>query len=261
MREHDGKAEGTADDAALAPARAWLREAAHVVVFTGAGVSAESGIATFRDTLTGLWARFDPETLATEEGFRADPALVWRWYAERRSAVSRAQPNAAHHAIAAFAARGGRRVDVVTQNVDGLHRRAGSRAVLELHGDITRAKCLEGCGLPESLDAAYDWRADPREPPPCPRCAAPLRPDVVWFGELLPEDVLGEAQRAAGVCDAMLVVGTSALVYPAAELPALAKRHRARLVVVDPNGTAIDDLADACIRARAAEALPALLAE
>lgn len=262
-RRFEGRKDGVVSEAqdAVVAARRWLRDAAHVVVFTGAGVSAESGIPTFRDALTGLWARFDPETLATEAGFRADPALVWRWYAERRAAVLSAQPNAAHRAIAAFEACGARRVDVVTQNVDGLHRRAGSRRLLELHGDITRVKCLEGCGRPESLDADYDWRADPREPPACPRCGAPLRPDVVWFGEFLPEDVLAEAQAAAARCDAMLVVGTSALVYPAAELPLLARRGGARLVVVDPNGTAVDDLADACIRAPAAEALPPLLAE
>ncbi|MDT3680230.1 MAG: NAD-dependent deacylase [Burkholderiaceae bacterium] len=248
-------------DPALVRARGWLREAQRVVVFTGAGVSAESGIPTFRDALTGLWARFDPQALATEDGFRADPALVWRWYAERRAAVMKARPNAAHEAIAGYEARGGRRVDVVTQNVDGLHRRAGSRSVLELHGDITRVKCLEGCGTPESIEPAFDWRSDSREPPPCPRCGAPLRPDVVWFGEFLPEAVLAEAQRAASGCDAMLVVGTSALVYPAAELPALARRGGARLVVVDPGQTAIDDIADACIRAPAAVALPSLLAE
>jgi NAD-dependent deacetylase len=245
----------------VADARRWLREAAHVVVFTGAGVSAESGIPTFRDALTGLWARFDPETLATEAGFRADPALVWRWYAERRAAVLRARPNAGHLAIAAFEGQGGRRVDVVTQNVDGLHRRAGSRSVIELHGEITRVKCLEGCGRPEAIDATFDWRADAREPPPCPRCDAPLRPDVVWFGEFLPETVLAQAQAAASTCDAMLVVGTSALVHPAAELPGLARRGGARLVVVDPGETAIDDLADACIRASAAAALPSMLAE
>lgn len=249
------------NDAAMTRARAWLQDAARVVVFTGAGVSAESGIATFRDAMTGLWARFDPEALATEAGFRADPALVWRWYAERREAVAKAQPNAAHLAIAAFEAQGRRRVDVVTQNVDGLHRRAGSRRVLELHGDIGRVKCLEGCGTPESIDAGHDWRADLRQPPPCPRCGAPLRPDVVWFGELLPEDVLAEAQRAASECELMLVVGTSALVYPAAELPELARRSGARLVVVDPNETAIDDIADLCLRAPAAAALPAMLAE
>ncbi len=249
------------NDAAMIRARAWLQEAARVVVFTGAGVSAESGIPTFRDALTGLWARFDPEALATEAGFRADPALVWRWYAERREAVANAQPNAAHRAIAAFEAQGRRRVDVVTQNVDGLHRRAGSRRVLELHGDIGRVKCLEGCGTPESIGADRDWRTDLRQPPPCPRCGAPLRPDVVWFGEFLPADVLAAAQRAASECDAMLVVGTSALVYPAAELPELARRAGARLVVVDPDETAIDDIADACLRAPATAALPPMLAE
>ncbi len=263
--EHDraqqrASTERSADDAAIARARTWLRDAARVVVFTGAGVSAESGIPTFRDSLTGLWARFDPQRLATEAGFRADPALVWRWYAQRRAAVMNAQPNAAHAAIAAFEASR-RRVDVVTQNVDGLHRRAGSGSVLELHGDITRVKCLEGCGAPEAIAAAFDWRCDPREPPPCPRCGAPLRPDVVWFGELLPEAVLADAQAAAAACDAMLVVGTSALVYPAAELPALARRAGARLVVVDPHETAIDDIADARVHLPAAVALPPLLAE
>lgn len=248
-------------DESIGQARGWLSDAARIVVFTGAGVSAESGIQTFRDALTGLWSHFDAEALATEAGFRADPALVWRWYAERRVAVASAQPNAAHRSIAAFEARPDRRVEVVTQNVDGLHRRAGSRRVLELHGDITRVKCLEGCGTPESIDPHYDWRADPREPPPCPRCAAPLRPDVVWFGEFLPESVLAEAQRAASTCDAMLVVGTSALVYPAAELPELARRAGARLVVVDPGETAIDDIADVRIGAPAAVALPLLLAE
>lgn len=250
-----------ASDAAIARAREWLRDAARIVVFTGAGVSAESGIPTFRDALTGLWARFDPEALATESGFRADPPLVWRWYAERRAAVMNARPNAAHAAIAACEARGRHRVDVVTQNVDGLHRRAGSRSVLELHGDITRVKCLEGCGAPEAIDPAVDWRTDPREPPPCPRCGAPLRPDVVWFGEFLPEAVLAEAQAAASACDAMLVVGTSALVHPAAELPALARRAGARLVVVDPQETAIDGIADARVSLPAAVALPPLLAE
>ncbi len=249
------------NDTATTRVRAWLRDATRVVVFTGAGVSAESGIPTFRDTMTGLWARFDPEALATEAGFRADPALVWRWYAERRATVLQSQPNAAHRAIAAFEANDSRRVDVVTQNVDGLHRRAGSRRVLELHGDIGRVKCLDGCGTPESIDAGYDWRVDPRVPPPCPRCGAPLRPDVVWFGEFLPEDVLMQAQSTAAVSDVILVVGTSALVYPAAELPELARRGGARVVVVDPNETAIDDIADARLRAPAAVALPALLAE
>ncbi len=244
-------------------ARHWIAQAARIVVFTGAGVSAESGIATFRDALTGLWTRFDPHALATEQGFRADPALVWRWYAERRSAVLRASPNPAHQAIARFEKRSsnGRRIVVVTQNVDGLHRRAGSREVLELHGDITRVKCIEGCGAPETIDAGFDWRSDAREPPPCPRCGGALRPDVVWFGEMLDESILEQARASASDCDLMLVVGTSALVYPAAELPSLAAAHGAPLIVVDPGETALDDLATLRIRSPASLALSALLAE
>ena len=214
-------------------------------MFTGAGVSAESGIPTFRDALEGLWARFEPERLATEAGFRADPALVWRWYAERRERVARAEPNAAHRAIAA-SAHAGRAVTVVTQNVDGLHQRAGSRDVVELHGSIVRAKCLEGCG-----PAPTGWERDARVPPPCPACGAPLRPDVVWFGEMLPAGAFELAQRLAGEADAMLVVGTSGLVQPAASLPWAAVRHRRPVVVVDPNPTDLDALA-------AADALSAL---
>ncbi|RPH63553.1 MAG: NAD-dependent deacylase [Burkholderiales bacterium] len=248
----------TGDGLGLTEVRDRLKAARRVVVFTGAGVSAESGIPTFRDALTGLWARFDPERLATEAGFRADPALVWRWYAERRAAIGQTQPNAAHRAIAAWATRGAH-VAVVTQNVDGLHGRAGSREVLELHGNILRARCLEGCGDPERIAPAYDWRADPRTPPPCPRCGAPLRPDVVWFGELLPPDVFERAERAALGCDLMLVVGTSALVHPAAGLPLLAHRAGARIVVVNPDDTPIDSLAANVLRGRAGDVLPALM--
>lgn len=249
-------------EAAIDRARRSIAAASRIVVFTGAGVSAESGIPTFRDALTGLWARFDPEALATEEGFRADPALVWRWYAERRAAVLRASPNAAHRAIARFRADAppGHFV-VVTQNVDGLHRRAGSREVRELHGDITRVRCIDGCGRPESTAPHWDWSADAREPPPCPRCGAHLRPDVVWFGEWLPEDVLEYSQRASAECQAMIVVGTSALVHPAAGLPALAAAAGAVVIVVNPEPTAIDELATVRIDAPAALALPRLLSE
>lgn len=245
-------------EADLAQVRAWVQAARRLVVFTGAGVSAESGIPTFRDALTGLWARFDPEQLATEAAFRSDPSTVWRWYAERRAAIAAAQPNAAHRAIAALEARG-LRVSVVTQNIDGLHARAGSHEVLELHGNILRVKCLEGCGNPERIEPAFDWRADPREPPPCPRCGAPLRPDVVWFGELLPPDVFSRAERAALSCDLMLVVGTSALVHPAAGLPLLARQAGARIAVVNPQETPIDALADRVLCGSAASVLPGLL--
>ncbi len=244
----------------LAEVRDWVRAARRLVVFTGAGVSAESGIPTFRDALTGLWARFDPERLASEAGFRADPALVWRWYAERRAAIGQAQPNAAHRAIAELEARGAH-VAVVTQNVDNLHRRAGSREVLELHGNILRARCLEGCGDPDRFAPGSDWRADPREPPPCPRCGAPLRPDVVWVGELLPQAVFARAEHEALGCDLMLVVGTSALVYPAADLPALARDAGARVVVVNPEETPLDARAARVLRGKAATILPRLLDE
>jgi NAD-dependent deacetylase len=239
---------------AAAKARALIDAAASLVVFTGAGVSAESGIPTFRDALGGLWARFDPMRLATEAGFRADPALVWRWYAERRARIATAQPNAAHRAIAAAQAAG-RPVAVVTQNVDGLHQRAGSRDVVELHGSIVRARCLEGCG-----PAPAGWERDARVPPPCPRCGAPLRPDVTWFGEMLPQGVFERAERLCAEAGAMLVVGTSGLVLPAAGLPRVAVRHRRPVIVVDPNPTELDDLASVSLRGPAASVVPALLA-
>jgi NAD-dependent deacetylase len=239
---------------ALTRARALLDGAARLVVFTGAGVSAESGIATFRDALDGMWARFDPMRLATEEGFRADPALVWRWYAERRAAIARAVPNAAHEAIARAEHAGGRTVTVVTQNVDGLHRRAGSVDVIELHGSIGRAKCLEGCGL-----APDGWDRDPRVPPPCARCGAPLRPDVVWFGEMLPPGAFERAEALAAQADAMLVIGTSGLVQPAASLPRAAVRRRRPVIVVDPDPTELDALATVSLRGRATAVVPALL--
>ena len=234
-------------------AREILEAARRLVVFTGAGVSAESGIPTFRDALEGLWARFDPEDLATEAGFRRDPSLVWRWYAERRERARAAEPNAAHHAIAR-AARGGRSVVVVTQNVDGLHQRAGSADVVELHGSIVRARCLEGCG-----PAPAGWEGDPRTPPPCPACGVPLRPDVVWFGEWLPEAAFAQAAHACREADAVLVVGTSGLVQPAAGLPIAAAHRGCPLVVVDPRATALEPLAAVSLRQTAARAVPVLL--
>ncbi|UCE30642.1 MAG: NAD-dependent deacylase [Burkholderiales bacterium] len=236
----------------LQRARALLAASGDPVVFTGAGVSAESGIPTFRDALTGLWAEYDPETLATEAGFRANPSLVWDWYASRRERIGQAEPNPAHRAIAAIeAARG--RVTVVTQNVDGLHARAGSSDVVELHGSILRARCLAGCG------PASGWEADLRSPPRCRHCEAPLRPDVVWFGEWLPHEAVAAAEAAAARCDLMLVVGTSAQVYPAAELPFRARRSGAEVIVINPEPTEIDAIASVVLRGRAGEILPALL--
>jgi NAD-dependent deacetylase len=239
----------------IARARQILAQAKRLAVLTGAGVSAESGIPTFRDAQTGLWAKFDPMQLASPEGFRADPALVWRWYASRRARVREVAPNPAHRALAA-AARRFEQFTLITQNVDGLHARAGSRDVIELHGNILRTKCFDECGVvfesPAELPAG--------EPPRCPRCRAYLRPDVVWFGELLDPDALDRAERASAAADAMLVVGTSGLVYPAAELPLAARRRRVPVLIVNPDESELDSIAEVRIRARAGEALPPLLA-
>jgi len=235
-------------------ARRLIASAHRCAVLTGAGVSAESGVPTFRDAQTGLWSKFDPAQLASPEGFRADPPLVWRWYAWRRELVGRAAPNAGHLALARASGRF-EQFALITQNVDGLHERAGSRDVIELHGNILRTKCFAECGVRYD-DPSY---VPAGEPPRCPSCGSWLRPDVVWFGEMLDPAVLARAQAAASACDLMLVVGTSGLVYPAAGLPALARRSGARVIVVNPNESELDDIADIVVRATAATALPSLL--
>jgi NAD-dependent deacetylase len=242
-------------DDTIARARKLVDHARRLAVLTGAGISAESGIPTFREAQTGLWAQYDPMQLATEEGFRADPALVWRWYAWRRGLVAGAQPNAGHRALAAAQSRFGR-LAVITQNVDGLHARAGSADLVELHGNIMRTVCLEGCGFMEAVPE----RLPPGEPPTCPRCAGWLRPAVVWFGEMLDPEALEFAVAEAAQCDAMLVVGTSGLVYPAAGLPVGARQAGAPVITVNPAPTELDRLAAVCIRGTAAEVLPRLLA-
>jgi NAD-dependent deacetylase len=205
-----------------------LRGANHVAVLTGAGVSAESGLPTFRDALTGLWANHRPEDLATPEAFERNPGMVWDWYLMRRESALKAEPNAAHLALARLE-EPVPRVSLITQNVDGLHRRAGSRTVIELHGDITRVRCsLEGV-------VTEEWE-EPRaggEPPRCIGCGHYLRPDVVWFGEALPEKALRQARAAAYECDLFLAVGTSNLVEPAASLPWLAAAQGAVVAVIN----------------------------
>jgi NAD-dependent deacetylase len=232
-----------------------LRRARRVVALTGAGVSAASGLPTFRQPQTGLWARFRPEDLATPEAFRRDPALVWRWYAMRRALVAAAAPNPAHHALVRLQ----RCVDgftLVTQNVDGLHTRAGSTGVLELHGSIARTRCSDG-----RCAAVVDARGLTGEPPACPGCGALLRPDVVWFGEPLPAAVLDAAARAAADCDVFLSIGTSGLVFPAAALLPVALRAGAGVIVINPDPQPLPAGADVHhLAAPAAEALPALLA-
>jgi NAD-dependent deacetylase len=244
------------DGRQLAQARTWLAGAARVAVLTGAGMSAESGIATFRDALTGLWSRFDPEQLASEAGFRADPARVWDWYAERREGVRRAQPNAGHVALAQFSLRHPGRVTLVTQNVDDLHQRAGQPEVIRLHGDIQADQWFEPCPRGLGCDPAA---ARPGRPPQCRTCGNRVRPGVVWFGEMLPRGAIARAQAAAEACDCMLVVGTSGAVWPAAGLAGAARRAGARVIIVNPEASEIDREAHALVRGTAARHLPALL--
>jgi NAD-dependent deacetylase len=228
-----------------------LRRAKSVAVLTGAGVSAESGVPTFRDALTGLWARFDPEELATPEAFLRNPALVWEWYASRRAALAGAQPNPGHVALAEIERRVGN-FTLATQNVDGLHAKAGSRNVVELHGNILRTRCFDADHLVE------DWEEDDRIPPHCPYCGSLLRPDVVWFGEMLPSGAIERADEAARACDVFLCVGTSALVFPAAALPESARRSGAVVVEINPRPSAVADYADFTLAAPSGIALPAL---
>ena len=250
--------------AALAQVRAWLAEAPRVAVLTGAGVSAESGVPTFRDAQQGLWAQFDPQQLATEVGFRADPKLVWDWYSFRREAIAQVEPNAGHRALAAFAQAHPGRLTLITQNVDGLHQRAGSPDVLALHGHIFEDHWLRGpgptCTRPHPIGEACDPNdLAPGHPPRCPDCGRLVRPGVVWFGESLPEAPLRAAEQAAIACDVMLVVGTAGAVYPAAGLVFTAREAGARVVVLNPQPTELDALADVLLPCSSAQGLPALL--
>jgi NAD-dependent deacetylase len=220
-----------------------------VTVLTGAGISAESGVPTFRGQ-AGLWRDYHPEDLATPQAFHRDPRLVWEWYDWRRGLIGACEPNRAHQTLAEIEATLPDFV-LITQNVDGLHPLAGSRNVLEIHGNIWRTRCTR-CDTLEN-----DRRVPlPEIPPYCSECGALLRPDVVWFGESLPEDVLEAAWAAAARCRLMLVVGTSAIVHPAASLPLVALRNGARLVEINPNETPLSAHVHEVLRGPAAELLP-----
>ncbi|HWX28620.1 MAG TPA: NAD-dependent deacylase [Steroidobacteraceae bacterium] len=239
-----------------------LRAATRVVVFTGAGVSAESGIPTFRDKQAGLWEKFDAAELATPYAFERDPALVWGWYECRRAAVRDAKPNPAHRAIAAMETQVAHFV-LITQNVDDLHERAGSRDVLHLHGELSRPHC-ENCRqpyahLPELPPQSSDGSRI--KPPCCTFCGAKIRPGVVWFGESLPEQQWLAARDAAKHCDVFLCVGTSSLVQPAASLTDIAVNAGATTIQVNPNSTGADGSVTFTLRGPAGTVLPQLVAE
>lgn len=239
-----------------------LRRARHLVVFTGAGVSAESGIPTFRDALSGLWQRFDPGELATAEAFRRDPALVWGWYEWRRAQVLKARPNPAHRAIAELS-RHVPTLTLVTQNVDDLQERAGSAEVIHLHGSLQRPRCFACNRQFAGLEAEPREPQEGRrlEPPRCAHCGGPVRPGVVWFGEELPAQALQQAFAAAGNCDLLLSVGTSGVVWPAAQIPGLALQAGAQVVHVNPQPVATCGEREHCLVGAAGVVLPDLLAK
>jgi NAD-dependent deacetylase len=232
-----------------------FRTAERAVVFSGAGVSKESGLDTFRGA-GGLWERMRPEELATPQAFRREPGKVWQWYGWRWDTASKAEPNPAHLALVEWESLFPDFL-LVTQNVDGLHRRAGTRSLLEVHGTILQARC-ERCGRTRDMGEAL---AESRNEPPVCSCTGRFRPAVVWFGENLDEEVLTRSYEAAAACDLFVSVGTSSTVYPAAGLIEVAHRADACFVEVNPEPTPFSELADLRIAAPAGEALPQLTEE
>lgn len=232
-------------------ARDWINRASSIAVLTGAGISAESGVPTFRGD-AGLWKQYKPEELATPEAFLKDPRLVWEWYDWRRQAIAKAAPNSGHLALVELERRKPH-FTLITQNVDGLHDRAGSGRILKLHGDIWRLCCL---------DCRADWPDHrvplPKLPPHC-RCGGLARPGVVWFGERLPDGMWLEAEHAASAAEVLLVIGTSAVVYPAASLVAVARTAKARIIEINVDETPISHEVDCSLRGPAGEILPRLM--
>jgi len=239
-----------ADPALLRQVASYIKGCKRLVVLTGAGVSKESGIPTFRDKLTGLWEGYDPQQLATPQGFLKDPPLVWKWYDWRRKLVNEVSPNPGHEAIAQLETM--LPTTVVTQNVDRLHHRAGSKNVLELHGNIVTFRCFERGHQATEVESGL-------EAPPLCQCGSLLRPNVVWFGEALPQAVLADASKAARECDLMLVIGTSALVQPAASLPYIALDSGAKVVEINPNETPLSDDATVFLSGASGEVMPQLV--
>lgn len=227
-----------------------LRKASRIVVSTGAGVSAESGVPTFRGE-DGIWRKMNPEELASIDGFMRNPQIVWEWYQYRRSVMQKAKPNPGHYAIAEME-KIFPEMTLVTQNTDGLHEHAGSTRILELHGNITRNKCF-ACGK------AYTAKIDCDAPLPTCACGGLIRPDVVWFGEMLPEATLHAAVQATEEAEVFFSVGTSAIVQPAASLPMLARRHGAFVVEVNLEPTSHTPAVDLFLQGKSGEVLPEII--
>jgi NAD-dependent deacetylase len=229
-----------------------LRASRHVCVLTGAGISAESGVPTFREAQTGLWEKFDPHELATPDAFLRDPELIWRWYRWRRELVAEVEPNAGHRALVDLASHVNE-LTLVTQNVDGLHQRAGSDNVIEFHGNLFDERCfVKGCAVAGEADHSSAV-------PSCPACGGNIRPGVVWFGEAIPERALSDATSAATDCDLFFSIGTSSLVWPAAGLADTARRAGAMIVEINPNATSLSGRSDFCLGGNAGVMLPELV--
>lgn len=228
-----------------------LAKNSKVSVLTGAGVSKESGIPTFRGK-DGLWRNHNATELATPESFASNPSLVWEWYQWRRGLIKPIEPNSGHHAIAAME-RFYENFILITQNIDGLHAKAGNKKILELHGNIWRVRCMEEGSILEYFDHPL------KEIPPKCSCGGLLRPDVVWFGEALDPSILSESFQKASESDLCLVIGTSGVVYPAAAIPVEAKSHGAYFVEVNPNPSNLTAIADEAIQGPSAEVLPHLM--
>lgn len=236
-----------------------IKKARRIVVFSGAGISAESGVPTFRDDLTGLWQQYDANLLATPEAFTQDPALVWGWYEWRRARILAVEPNAGHEAIAKWQQHAA--LSIVTQNVDDLHERAGSDKVIHIHGSIFAPRCTK-CKKPYVFSSNYFQEPESGrriEPPLCPVCQNIVRPGVVWFGEPLYEPDLCAAIYEAENSDLLIAVGTSGLVQPASLIPRWAKDKGAVVIQINPTSTPIDEVSDYNIRATAAQALPEIV--
>ncbi len=238
----------------------YLLAAKQIVVLTGAGVSKESGIPTFRDALGGLWTRYDPTELATPQAFRENPKLVWDFYEYRRELMRPAEPNAGHYALAALQKRFPT-LRIITQNVDDLHERAGSIDVIRLHGNIARNKCSAHCqGNPTLVDVSQITWDKTNGPPPYPHCGKPVRPDVVWFGEMLPSDQLERAANLLQIADVMLVVGTSGMVSPSAEMPGIVKDNGGVVIEVNPDTSMITRIATLKLEGPSGVMLPQVVA-